>query len=195
MFVIQNSVMRIVLLSGLFVALGLLSICLLSNRPYVEKVSKVEVLEIVRDSVIVSINAIMTNDNFFSINGKNVSIKSLNNKESFPIGDIQNFRISSYSTDTIGFSIKFKISEVLRHINSNSPGQNWKLAITGDFMPLFFVKFIEFEIDVPKLLFQNLNLIIGDNSHNLIDSSRVIPQVTGEMELNDCDSNINYCLS
>ena len=187
--------MRIVLLSGLFVALGFLSICLLSNRPYVEKVSKVEVLEIVKDSVIVSIDVVMTNDNFFAINGKNVLIKSLNNKESYPIGDIQNFRISSYSTDTICLSIKFKISEVLRHINSFSPGQNWKLAITGDFMPLFFVKFIEFEIDVPKLLFQNLNLIIGDNSHYLIDSSRGISQVIGEMELNDCDSNINYCLS
>jgi hypothetical protein len=195
MFVIQDSVMRIVLLSGLFVALGFLSICLLSNRPYVEKVSKVEVLEIVKDSVIVSIDVVMTNDNFFAINGKNVLIKSLNNKESYPIGDIQNFRISSYSTDTICLSIKFKISEVLRHINSFSPGQNWKLAITGDFMPLFFVKFIEFEIDVPKLLFQNLNLIIGDNSHYLIDSSRGISQVIGEMELNDCDSNINYCLS
>ncbi len=187
--------MRIVLFSGLFVALGFLSICLLSNRPFVEKVSKVEVLEIVKDSVIVSIDVVMTNDNFFSINGKNVSIKSLNNKESYPIGDIQNFRISSYSTDTICLNIKFKISEVLRHINSFSPGQKWKLAITGDFRPLFFVKFIEFEIDVPKLLFQNLNLIIGDNSHYLIDYSRGISQVIGEMELNDCDSNINYCLS
>ena len=195
MFVIHNSVMRIVLLSVLFVVLGFLFICLFSKRPYIEKVSNVEVLKIVKDSVIVSINAVMTNDNFFSINGKNVSIKSRNNTEMDPIGKIQNFRIPSYSRDTICLSIKFKISEVFSHINGNSNGKNLTLAITGDFMPLFFVNFIEFEIDLSKLLFQNLNLIIGNNFNDLFDSRKVIRQVIGEMELQDCDSNIYYCLS
>jgi hypothetical protein len=187
--------MRIVLLSGLFVVLGFLSICLLATRPYLDKVSKVEVLKIVNDSVIVSINAVMTNDNFFSITGKNVSIKSRYEKELGHIGKIRNFRIASYSNDTIYLSIKFKLTEVLSLINSNSTGQNWKFAIAGDFMPFFFVKFIEFEIDIPMLLFQKLNLMIGDNCNDIFDFRKATTQVVEAIELQNCDSNIYYHLS
>lgn len=187
--------MRIVLLSGLFVVLGFLSIGLLATRPYIEKVSKVEVLKIGKDSVIVSINAVMTNDNFFSITGKNVSIKSRYEQEQGHVAKIRNFRISAYSSDTICLSIKFKITEVLSLINVNSTGQNWKFAIAGDFMPLFFVKFIEFEIDIPKLLFQKLNLMIGNNCNDNFDFRKAITQVIEAIELQKCDSNIYYHLS
>jgi hypothetical protein len=115
----------------------------------------------------------MTNDNFFSITGKNVSIKSRCEQEQGNIGEIRNFRIPAYSSDTICLYIKFKITEVLSLININSTGQNWKFAIAGDFMPLFFVKFIEFEIDIPKLLFQKFNLMIGNNCNNIFDFRKI----------------------
>jgi hypothetical protein len=131
---------------------GILIVLLSSQTPKIENVKIAKIIKYPNDSISISIEAIVKNDNFFSLTAVNTKIKSINVNHDLQIGVVDDFRIKAHSKHTVKAILKFAISDIISQFVINPNKQSWKFNITADIMPLFMVNTVHFELNIPKIL-------------------------------------------
>lgn len=145
-------------------------------KPTLESIDEISINRKSGDSLFVKLKLSVRNPNFFTISGKNVRLKLLNESNLLVEGVVSGFALKPFQTDTLEYNCFFLLKNLLTAYKNSPKVFKNTIEFNGSFTPLFFLKNFAVENSFDKSKIESLIFSFFFNEEHLhFDSLRFLP--------------------